>query len=150
MQETFHLHNFYAFKYFLCDALNFFNVVGQIYFIDKFLGNVFLTYGTKVLYWSEVEPEERSDPMIEVFPRVTKCHFHKYGPSGTIERHDAMCVLALNVVNEKIYVMLWFWLIVLAVVTGNQDKSVDVIEWYDECALVRFILSMNVLLNYAY
>lgn len=50
--------------------------------------------------------------------RITKCTFHKYGPSGTIERHDAMCVLALNIINEKIYVMLWFWLIVLAVITG--------------------------------
>jgi len=29
-----------------------------------------------------------------------------------------MCVLALNIINEKIYVMLWFWLIVLAIITG--------------------------------
>ena len=50
--------------------------------------------------------------------RITKCHFHKYGPSGTIERHDAMCVLALNIINEKIYVFLWFWLIALAVLTS--------------------------------
>lgn len=50
--------------------------------------------------------------------RVTKCHFHKYGPSGTIERHDAMCVLALNIINEKIYVFLWFWFIILAVLTS--------------------------------
>lgn len=48
---------------------------------------------------------------------MTKCHFHKYGPSGTIERHDAMCVLALNIINEKIYVFLWFWFIVVAVLT---------------------------------
>jgi hypothetical protein len=52
------------------------------------------------------------------FFRITKCTFHKYGPSGTIERHDAMCVLALNIINEKIYVMLWFWLIILAVMTS--------------------------------
>jgi hypothetical protein len=55
--------------------------------------------------------------MIDVFPRITKCTFHKYGPSGTIEKHDAMCVLPLNIINEKIYVMLWFWLFILAVVT---------------------------------
>jgi innexin len=29
-----------------------------------------------------------------------------------------MCVLALNIINEKIYVMLWFWLIILAVITS--------------------------------
>ena len=29
-----------------------------------------------------------------------------------------MCILALNIINEKIYVFLWFWFIILAVVTG--------------------------------
>ena len=116
--ETFHNHNAYALKYFICDLLNFINVIGQMYFINVFLGGVFLTYGTDVLKWSESEPEDRTDPMIDVFPRVTKCTFHKYGPSGTIERHDAMCVLALNIINEKIYVALWFWFIILAVLTA--------------------------------
>lgn len=116
--ETFHTHNLYAIKYFICLFLNFVNVLCQMYLINVFLGGVFMTYGTDVLYWSESEPETRTDPMIEVFPRVTKCTFHKYGPSGTIERHDAMCVLALNIINEKIYVALWFWLIILAVVTS--------------------------------
>ena len=53
-----------------------------------------------------------------MFFRVTKCNFHKYGPSGTIEKHDAMCVLALNIINEKIYVFLWFWFIALAILTS--------------------------------
>lgn len=56
--------------------------------------------------------------MIAVFPRMTKCTFRKYGASGTIEYHDATCVLALNILNEKIFIFLWFWLIVLAVCTG--------------------------------
>ncbi len=29
-----------------------------------------------------------------------------------------MCVLALNIINEKIYVFLWFWFIILAVLTS--------------------------------
>ena len=29
-----------------------------------------------------------------------------------------MCVLALNIINEKIYVALWFWFIILAVLTA--------------------------------
>jgi len=116
--ETFHQHNAYALKYFVCDIMNFANVIGQMYLINFFLGGVFLTYGTDVLKWSEAEPEDRTDPMVDVFPRVTKCTFHKYGPSGTIERHDAMCVLALNIINEKIYVALWFWFIILAVLTA--------------------------------
>ena len=108
----------YTLKYFVCDTLNLANVIGQMYFINFFLGGVFLTYGTEVLKWSEAEPEDRTDPMVDVFPTVTKCTFHKYGISGTIERHDAMCVLALNIINEKIYVALWFWFIILAVLTS--------------------------------
>lgn len=116
--DTFHTHNFYALKFFVCDFLNFVNVIGQMFLINKFLGGVFMTYGTEVLNWAqEVDPGERTDPMIDVFPRVTKCTFHKYGPSGTIQTHDAMCVLALNIINEKIFITIWFWFIILAIVT---------------------------------
>lgn len=37
---------------------------------------------------------------------------------GTIQRHDALCILALNIINEKIYTFLWFWFILLAIITG--------------------------------
>ena len=49
--------------------------------------------------------------------RVTKCTFRKYGPSGTIQRHDSICVLPVNIVNEKVYVFMWFWLLFLTAVT---------------------------------
>lgn len=118
VKETMHMNNWYAGFFFACDWLNFVNVIGQMFFIDKFLGGVFMNYGTQVLSWADMEPEERTDPLIEVFPRLTKCTFHKYGPSGSIEKHDALCLLALNIISEKIYVFLWFWLIILAVLTA--------------------------------
>merc|ERR1719210_405713 len=118
VKETFHMNNTYAIVYFVCDILNFINTVGQMYFINLFLGGVFLTYGTDVLYWADTDPESRTDPLVEVFPRLAKCTFYKYGSSGTIESHDALCLLALNIISEKIYVFLWFWLITLAVLTA--------------------------------
>lgn len=39
--------------------------------------------------FSSFQPEGRVDPMSRVFPRMTKCTFEKFGPSGTIQRHDA-------------------------------------------------------------
>lgn len=92
--------------------------MGNIFFVDTFLGGAFLTYGSDVVKFSSMNQEQRSDPMIEVFPRVTKCTFHKFGASGTIQKHDALCVLALNILNEKIYIFLWFWFIILAVMSG--------------------------------
>merc|ERR1712165_437149 len=118
-----HNHEFYAIKFFICELLNFINVVGQIYFMDFFLGGEFTTYGSDVLamvQMTELEQDQRVDPMSRVFPKVTKCTFHKFGPSGTVERFDGLCVLPLNIINEKIYVFLWFWFVILAITTGIQ------------------------------
>ena len=50
--------------------------------------------------------------------QVTKCTFNNYGPSGTVENKDGLCVLAMNIINEKIYIFLWFWFLTLCVWTG--------------------------------
>ncbi|KAL5241875.1 hypothetical protein ACI65C_009285 [Semiaphis heraclei] len=113
-----HTQNFYAIRFFLCEFLNFVNVIAQIFFMDYFLEGEFSTYGSDVLRFTEMEPEEREDPMARVFPKVTKCTFHKYGPSGSIQKLDGLCVLPLNIVNEKIYVFLWFWFLFVAVLSG--------------------------------
>ena len=89
-----------------------------MFFIDSFLGGAFFTYGTEVVKFNGMNQENRQDPMIEIFPRVTKCTFHKFGASGTIQKLDALCVLALNILNEKIYIFLWFWFIILAALSG--------------------------------
>jgi len=113
-KESTKSHGGYAINFFLCEILALINVVGQIYFTDRFLGHQFTTYGWDVLSVTAASPEDRADPMNMVFPKVTKCTFHKYGPSGTITKHDGLCILALNIINEKIYVFLWFWFVALA------------------------------------
>lgn len=107
-------HKMYTFYYFLCEILNFVNVIGQIYLMDDFLGGEFSTYGTRVLEFTDWDWSVRFDPMIKVFPRLTKCTFHMYGSSGDVMKHDAMCILPINIINEKIYVFLWFWFVILA------------------------------------
>ena len=47
--------------------------------------------------------------------QITKCTFHKFGASGSVQKFDGICVLPLNIINEKIYVFLWFWFVILAV-----------------------------------
>jgi len=115
-----HNHEFYAYRFFFCELLNFVNVLGQIYFMDMFLGGEFTTYGADVVSMSELEPDQREDPMSRVFPKMTKCEFHKFGSSGTVQKFDALCVLPLNIINEKIYVFLWFWFVIVSIITGIQ------------------------------
>jgi hypothetical protein len=104
--ERISLNRSWSAWFFFCEVLNFLNVMLQIYITHKFLGNQFYTLGPKVV-------RDGSHILEEVFPKVTKCTFHKYGPSGSIQVHDALCVMALNIINEKIYVFLWFWLVLL-------------------------------------
>jgi len=108
-------HNTSFVMYVVAEVLNFFNVILQMFIMDRFLGGEFSSYGWKVLQFTEWDWSVRYDPMIKVFPRLTKCTFHRYGSSGDVQKHDAMCILPINIVNEKIYVFLWFWFYFLAI-----------------------------------
>merc|ERR1719430_1533 len=99
-------------KYVFCEFLNLINIILQLLITNRFLGGEFTAYGSRVVDFMNQDPSERTDPMYKVFPRITKCTFHRYGPSGSIERHDALCVLSINVLNEKIYLTLWFWFLI--------------------------------------
>ena len=119
------VHDMYALKFFFCEFLNLINVIGQLFFMDFFLGGEFSTYGAEVLSMTNLDQEDRTDPMSRVFPKVTKCTFHKFGPSGTVQGFDGLCVLPLNIINEKIYVFLWFWFVILAVITALQVNFIQ-------------------------
>ncbi|KAL4107649.1 hypothetical protein QTP88_017962 [Uroleucon formosanum] len=113
--ESFHTHSTYAFGYILCEIMNILNIGVNIYITHKFLGESFLTYGIEVLKY--YQHPNYFNPMEDIFPRLTKCNFFKYGPSGTIQNIDAMCILAQNVLNEKIYLLIWIWFLILAIIS---------------------------------
>lgn len=89
-----------------CEFLNVLHIMLQVFITHKFLGKEFLHLGSNVL-------KNGSTILDQVFPKVTKCIFHKYGASGSIQAHDTLCIMALNVINEKIYLFIWMWFIVL-------------------------------------
>ena len=90
---------------------------GQMFLMDRFFDGTFLTFGIEVISFAERDQEDRIDPMVRrrdptdflafqhfqvyIFPRMTKCTFHKFGTSGEIEKHDAMCILPLNIGNFR-------------------------------------------------
>lgn len=59
-------HRVYASSFFACELLTFINVIGQILLMDVFLGGEFTTYGTQVIQYIGMDPEERLDPMSKV------------------------------------------------------------------------------------
>ena len=103
--------------YILMEVLNFLNVVIQMIIMDEFLNNEFTTYGVDVMRFTEWDWAVRYDPMLKIFPRMTKCTFHRYGSSGDVQKHDALCLLPVNIIHEKIYIFLWFWFYFVALVS---------------------------------
>ena len=78
--------------------------------MDLELGGQFLGFGNNIL---EVELLSRS--FHKIFPKVVKCSMTYVGPSGQPVNNSGMCTLPINIVNEKIYLMLWIWFLLLIV-----------------------------------
>lgn len=59
-----------------------------------------------------------------VFPRMAKCLYKVTGPSGSDVHYDALCLLPLNVFNQKIFVIIWLWYIFQLIISVG-----DLIYW---------------------
>lgn len=88
------------------------------------MGGAFRNYGAAVAAFTHIPrvPTNFVDfssvnPMDHFFPKLTKCWIRTYGPTGTLQLKDRLCVLPLNIVNEKIFIVLWFWLIFLTLLS---------------------------------
>uniref|UniRef100_A0A182PH00 Innexin n=3 Tax=Cellia TaxID=44534 RepID=A0A182PH00_9DIPT len=75
-------HNWWAYRYYVCEFLSLCNVIGQMFLMNRFFDGEFMTFGLDVITHMEADQEDRMDPMIYIFPRMTKCTFYKYGVSG--------------------------------------------------------------------
>jgi len=108
----------YSFQYIFCEILNFAIVVGQIIATDAFLNYEFSSYGLQMFAETQKKPYLRRDSLSRVFPIVTACRIATGGPAFNTMEYDLLCVLPINILNEKIYIFLWFWFIFLAVASA--------------------------------
>lgn len=115
---TLHSHNAYAYKYFTCEFFNLVNVVGQILFLNAFLGEEFASFGIDVITFDHRQEKSMKNPIDRLFPIVTRCSYHKYGPSGKVENWEGLCLLPENSLNGKIYIFMWFWFHILTVISS--------------------------------
>merc|ERR1712130_543285 len=128
--ETMGIHDGWSLQVLLAHCVYLINVVGQMFFTDAFLGYEFSKYGlASAISQLDQEPSDRIDPMSEVFPRVTKCTFHKYGPSGGIQRHDIQCVLPINIINEKLNTAPKFKLVQMDIDLALITRSMSYGDW---------------------
>ena len=55
--------------------------------------------------------------MTRTLPILTMCTFTKFGTGGGKDVTNAMCVLPVNIVHQKFFLFVWFWLIFLTAIT---------------------------------
>jgi len=60
----------------------------------------------------------------ELFPRVAMCDF-KIRALGNIRRYTVQCSLPINLFNEKIFICVWFWLVIMTVLS-----AADLCIWF--------------------
>lgn len=113
--ERVQANRWFAFQLLFCELLNATNLAAQIYITNVFLNYQFFSLGINVLTRGL---NELDNILAYVFPKITKCDFYKYGSSGSIQTFDALCVMALNIINEKVFLLLWFWYCLMIVVTA--------------------------------
>ena len=49
------------------------------------------------------------DPMCEVFPKQVACYYTRFGMGGGMDSRHAMCILGHNMINDKVFLLVWVW-----------------------------------------
>lgn len=60
------------------------------------------------------------NPMCDTFPRIATCDYYRWGSAGGQENISAICVLALNMINDKVFLILWWWLLFIIVAGSSR------------------------------
>lgn len=55
--------------------------------------------------------------MCSVFPTLVSCNVNQVGAGGGDDRTNAICILSQNIVNEKIYLIIWFAMVALMLIS---------------------------------
>ena len=107
--------NYLLAVYLLTKLLFIGNVIGQLFLLNKFLGNKYNLYGFEVLMnlFDSTQSTTNSIEIVESprFPCVTMCHFQVRFLGDNIHDYVVQCALPINLFNEKIFLIIWFWLI---------------------------------------
>lgn len=97
-----------------CEILNLFVVIAHFYITDRFLNQRYLTFGWDMWQYYSLPIDEQKvqwvvNPMCRTFPRVASCNYFRFGPGGDQEKINAICILALNMINDKVFALIWWW-----------------------------------------
>ena len=113
--------NYLTVTYLIVKILYLVNAIGQLFLLDQFLGIDYHVYGVQVI--ARLLQGNHDSPIIERFPRVTLCNF-QIRHQGRLHEYVVQCALTINLFNEKVFIIIWFWYVILAIFT-----LISCIQW---------------------
>ncbi|VUZ49197.1 unnamed protein product [Hymenolepis diminuta] len=120
-----------VFSYLCIKILYLTNAIGQLYLIKHFLGYDEDMMGFGIHLANSLVSGSKWQES-NYFPRVAFCSITIRHLGQTNNRYMGMCALAINMLNEKLYVFLWFWTLVVAISTGF-----SLINWFLRLSIRR-------------
>ena len=120
-RSIWHRNNWYFTMFVLCELLNCSILFFNFWICDIFLNGKFFYYGYNVVEYMLMTKEQQEDPetinpFCSTFPLEVSCTVPNVGAAGGMQQHNGLCVLSQNVINEKMYLAVWFWTVFLVFV----------------------------------
>lgn len=112
------VHFCYVARYIFCEFLNFAVSVINMLALDVFLNGFWGKYMKALATVPQYDWKDWNSMSSRVFPKIAKCQLFKFGGSGSRSSYDGLCMLPLNILNEKIFALLWCWFMVICLLAG--------------------------------
>jgi len=102
-----------AIRLLMCQATCLILTIIQLYMMDIVLDNQFLHLGSSIsASWQILDRALET-----IFPIIVQCTMNYHGPSGEVMHVSGLCTLPINIVNEKIYLVIWIWYLTMIILT---------------------------------
>lgn len=133
----------YSYSYLFNNIFNTAAVCFNIYTSEILLKGYFKYLGIQFTHylWRKENSDHLINPLDITFPKMAKCSFPKYGPSGTLMTLDAMCLMPLNNFNEKFFIILWFWYLLLLCLSVC-NLIMKIIQWFAIISNITFLMKI--------
>ncbi|XP_017468914.1 PREDICTED: innexin inx5 [Rhagoletis zephyria] len=112
------IHFCYMVKCLSCEVLNFIISVINILLLNVFLNDFWTKYIEALSAIPRYDWDNWNRITSRIFPKLAKCDYYSVGPGGSHNKRDVLCILPLNILNEKIFAFLWCWFIIMAIIAG--------------------------------
>ena len=115
--ETIGFNGWLGFVYIGCKILTVIIIACIFVFLRGFIGDLYTPYGYDVLLFWLNGSKTWPTPMDVVFPKMAKCEWNIHDVSGDISTIAAQCQLPMNNITRWSFFFLWWYLVVIFVVS---------------------------------